>query len=107
MPYLDDASKNVRERGGRYKEKFKEDPGVFSVYGYEVVDLFAQIAAKTGANLTTENFVKTIEKFSAPRDMFGSDEFSFTPTKHLGTNRARLSQIVNGKWTALSDYITE
>jgi branched-chain amino acid transport system substrate-binding protein len=107
MPYLDDASKNVRDWASRYKEKFKEDPGVFSVYGYEVIELFAQIAARTGANLTTDNFVKTIEKFSAPRDMFGSDEFTFTPTKHLGTNRARLSQIVNGKWTPLSDYITE
>jgi branched-chain amino acid transport system substrate-binding protein len=107
MPYLDDASKNVREWANRYKERTKEDPGVFSVYGYQVVELFAQIAGKTGANLTTDNFVKTIEKFTAPRDMFGSDSFSFTPTKHLGSNRARLSQIVNGKWTPVTDYITD
>ena len=40
-------------------------------------------------------------------DMFGNDEMVFTPTKHLGSNRARLSQIVNGKWVALTDYITE
>jgi branched-chain amino acid transport system substrate-binding protein len=107
MPYLDDASKNVREWANRYKERTKEDPGVFSVYGYQVVELFAQIAGKTGANLTTDNFVKTLEKFTAPRDMFGSDSFSFTPTKHLGSNRARLSQIVNGKWTPVTDYITD
>jgi len=107
MPYLDDASKNVRDWANRYKEKFKEDPGVFSVYGYEVIELFNQIAAKTGGNLTVENFVKTIEKFTAPRDMFGADAFSFTPTKHLGSNRARLSQIQNGKWTSISDFITE
>ncbi len=107
IPYLDDASKNVREWANRYKERTKEDPGVFSVYGYEVVDLFAQIVAKTGANLTTDSFVKAIEKFSSPRDMFGSDAFSFTPTKHLASNRARMSQIVNGKWTPITDYITE
>jgi branched-chain amino acid transport system substrate-binding protein len=107
MPYLDDASKNVREWANRYKDKFKEDPGVFSVYGYEVIELFAQIAAKSGANLTTDNFVKTIEKFTAPRDMFGADAFAFAPGKHLGSNRARLSQIINGKWTSVSDFITE
>jgi branched-chain amino acid transport system substrate-binding protein len=107
IPYLDDASKNVREWANRYKEKVKEDPGVFSVYGYQVIELFAQIAAKAGPNLTTESFIKTLEGFSSPRDMFGGDAFSFTPTKHLGSNRARLSQIVNGKWTSVSDFITE
>ena len=107
MPYLDDASKNVREWANRYKEKFKEDPGVFSVYGYEVIELFNQIAAKTGPNLTVDNFIKTLDKFTAPRDMFGADAFNFTPTKHLGSNRARLSQIVNGKWTSVSDFITD
>jgi len=107
MPYLDDASKNVRDWGNRYKEKYKEDPGVFSAYGYQVIDLFIQIAGKTGANLTTENFIKTLENFSTPRDMFGADSMSFTKTKHLGSNRARLSQIVNGKWTPVTDYITE
>ena len=54
-----------------------------------------------------QSLMDTLDSFTAPRDMFGADTFSFTKTKHLGSNRARLSQIVNGKWTALSDYITE
>jgi branched-chain amino acid transport system substrate-binding protein len=107
MPYMDDASKNVRDWANRYKEKYKEDPAVFSAYGYQVIDLFIQIADKAGPNLTTDSFVNTIEKFTSPRDMFGSDAMSFTKTKHLGSNRARLSQIVNGKWTPLTDYITD
>ena len=49
----------------------------------------------------------TLEGFTAPRDMFGADTMTFTKTKHLGSNRARLSQIVNGKWTPITDYITE
>ena len=106
-PYMDDASKNVRDWAIRYKDKFKEDPAVFSVYGYEVIELFARIAEKAGPNLTTDTFVNSIEKFSIPRDMFGADEMSFSKTKHLGSNRARLSQIVNGKWTPVTDYITE
>ena len=107
MPYLDDASKNVRDWANRYKDKFKDDPGVFSAYGYQVIDLFTQIASKTGPNLTTDTFINTLDSFTAPRDMFGAASMSFSKTKHLGSNRARLSQIVNGKWTALSDYITE
>ena len=107
MPYMDDASANVRGWANRYKEKYKEDPAVFSAYGYQVIDLFIQVVDKTGANLTTDNFIKTLDKFSSTRDMFGSDAMVFTPTKHLGSNRARLSQIVNGKWTPITDYITD
>ena len=106
-PYMDDASKNVRDWAVKYKDKFKEDPAVFSVYGYQVIEIFARIADKTGPTLTTDTFINTLEKFSIPRDMFGADEMSFSKTKHLGSNRARLSQIVNGKWTPITDYITE
>ncbi|MBC7802762.1 MAG: ABC transporter substrate-binding protein, partial [Candidatus Parcubacteria bacterium] len=107
MPYMDDASTNVRGWANRYKDKYKEDPAVFSVYGYQVIDLFIQVADKTGPNLTTDAFVNTLDKFTSPRDMFGADSMSFTKTKHLGSNRARLSQIINGKWTPITDYITD
>ena len=107
MPYLDDASSNVRGWAQRYKDKYKEDPAVFSVYGYQVIDLFIQIATKTGPKLTTDNFINTLDNFSSPRDMFGADSMSFTKTKHLGSNRSRLSQIQNGKWTPITDYITD
>jgi branched-chain amino acid transport system substrate-binding protein len=106
-PYLDDASRNVREWAQRYKAKFNEDPAVFSAYGYQVIDLFSQIADKTGPKLTVDTFIDTLQGFSSPRDMFGADGMTFTKTKHLGSNRARLSQIVNGKWTPITDYITE
>jgi branched-chain amino acid transport system substrate-binding protein len=107
-PYMDDASRNVREWANKYKEKYKEDPAVFSVYGYQVIDLFIQIAEKTGPKLTTDTFINTLESnFTTTRDMFGADSMSFTKTKHLGSNRSRLSQIINGKWTPITDYITE
>lgn len=106
-PYMDDASRNVREWAGRYKAKFNEDPAVFSAYGYQVIDLFIQIADQTGPKLTVDSFIGTLENFTSPRDMFGADAMTFSKTKHLGSNRARLSQIVNGKWTPITDYITE
>ncbi len=104
---MDDASTNVRGWAQRYKDRTKEDPTVFSVYGYQVIDLFIQIADKTGPKLTTDTFINTLDNFSSTRDMFGADAMSFSKTKHLGSNRARLSQIINGKWTPITDYITE
>jgi branched-chain amino acid transport system substrate-binding protein len=35
--------------------------GLFSAYGYVAMDMFVQTAKKTGANLTTDNFIKTLE----------------------------------------------
>jgi len=107
VPYLDDASKNVRDWAQRYKERTKEDPAVFSVYGYTVIDLFAQVATKAGPKLTTDSFIAALESFTGTRDMFGGDGMTFSKTKHLGSNRSRLSQIVGGKWTPQTDYLTE
>lgn len=106
-PYPDDASRNVREWASRYKAKFNEDPAVFSAYGYTVIDLFIQIADKAGPKLTVDTFIDTLDNFTSTRDMFGADAMTFSKSKHLGSNRARLSQIVNGKWTPITDYITE
>jgi branched-chain amino acid transport system substrate-binding protein len=106
-PYADDASRLVREWIQKYKAKFNEDPTVFSVYGYLIVQTFAKVAEKAGPNLTTDSWVAAMESFSQPRDIFGSDEMKFSKTQHLGSSRARLSQIRDGKWTPITDYITE
>ena len=106
-PYMDDASKNVREWAERYKKKFNEDPTVYSAYGYLLIRLFGTLVENTGPNLSTETFLAQLEKTTYPRDFFGADEMTFSKTKHLGTYRARLSQIQNGKWTPITDYITE
>ena len=31
---------------------------------------------------------------------------SFSPTKRLASNQARLSQIQNGRWKVVSDYLS-
>ena len=77
---------------------------MFSVYGYVMMDLFAQAATKAGANLNTDSFIKVLESTTFPRDMFGGPEQKFSPTNHLGSSANRLSQIVNGRWTVVSDY---
>jgi branched-chain amino acid transport system substrate-binding protein len=104
-PYLDDASKPVQFWASKYKTKFNEDPTVFSVYGYLIIEAFAKGAAKAGKNLTTDSFIKAMDTVSEPADMFGSAPYSFTATKRLGNDLSRLSQITDGKWKVISDYV--
>jgi branched-chain amino acid transport system substrate-binding protein len=104
-PYLDEASQPIRFWANKYKTKFNEDPTVFSVYGYNIIDTFAKAAQKAGPNLTTDSFIKVMDSTSIPPDMFGSAAASFSPTKRLGNDSSRLSQITDGKWKVVSDYI--
>ena len=104
-PYLDDSSQPIRFWANKFKTKFNEDPSVFSVYGYLIVDTFAKVAEKAGQNLTTDSFAKVMDSMSTPPDIFGSPSTSFSPTKHMGSDAARLSQIVDGKWKVVSEYI--
>ena len=103
-PYLDEASKPIAFWANKYKTKFGDDPTVFSVYGYIIVDAFIRGAQKVGPNLTTDNFIKAMDNMTIPPDIFGGPEGKFAPTQHLSSNRSRLSQIQDGKWKIISDY---
>jgi branched-chain amino acid transport system substrate-binding protein len=103
-PYLDDASKAVSFWANKYKTKFSEDPTVFSVYGYNAIDAFAAAATKAGTGLSTDSFIKAMDTMSFAPDMFGSAPASFTPTKHLGSDVSRLSQLQDGRWKVISEY---
>ncbi len=104
-PYLDGVDDKVRFWANKYKTKFNEDPTVFSAYGYMVIDMFATAAARAGQNLTPDTFAKGME-ITFPRDIFGGAPQSFSPTKRLGSDQSRLSQIQNGRWVVLTDYLT-
>ncbi|MFI5447084.1 ABC transporter substrate-binding protein [Polaromonas sp. UC242_47] len=104
-PYLDEASQPIRFWANKYKTKFNDDPTVFSVYGYLIIDTFAKAAQKAGPNLTTDSFIKVMDTMTIPPDMFGSAPASFSPTKRLGSDASRLSQITDGKWKVVSVYI--
>jgi len=104
-PYLDEASQPLRFWANKYKTKFSEDPTVFSVYGYLIVDMFARAAQKAGTNLTTDTFIKAMDTMAVEPDMFGSPQTTYTATKRLGNDLSRLSQITDGRWKVVGDYI--
>ncbi|MCX7249455.1 MAG: ABC transporter substrate-binding protein [Burkholderiales bacterium] len=103
-PYLDEVSQPIRFWANKYKTRFNEDPTVFSVYGYTVIDLFIQAAQKAGPNLSTDSFIKAMDTMVIPPDMFGSAPSSYSATKRIGSNASRLSQIQDGKWKVISPY---
>ena len=104
LPYLDDASPQVRFWANKYKTKFNEDPSVFSAAGYGIVDAFAAAATKAGPNLTTESFIKAMDTMKIAPDIFGAPEQTFSSTKRFGSEVTRLSQIADGRWKVVSDY---
>jgi branched-chain amino acid transport system substrate-binding protein len=104
-PYLDDAAQPIRFWASKYKTKFTDDPTVFSVYGYVIIDSWAKAAAKAGQNLTTDSFIKAMDTMTFPPDMFGSTQATYSPTKRLGSDLSRLSQLQDARWKVVSDYI--
>lgn len=108
VPYTDDASnKPLAFWATKYKTRFNEDGGIFSAYGYIVMDMFLQAVAKAGPNLTTDAFIKTMESMSYPTDIFGSAPATYTATNHLGNTAWRLSRVEDGKWKVVSPYYTK
>ena len=106
-PYADEQSPPIRFWANKYKTKFSDDPTVFSVYGYLVVNSFANAATKVGSNLTTDSFIKVMDTMRIAPDIFGSAPATFSPTKRLGSDASRLSQIQDGKWKTVSEYFSE
>jgi len=105
QPYPDSADDKIRFWAAKYRTKFSEEPTVFSAYGYMIIDTFAMGARAAGANLTTESFLKAMETTKFPADMFGSPSFSFKPNYRLGNDQSRMSQIQNGRWVKVTDYL--
>ena len=103
-PYLDEASKAISFWAAKYKTKFNEDPTVFSVYGYMAIDAFAVAANKAGNTLTADTFIAAMDTLSFAPDMFGGPPANYTPTKHLGSDVSRLSQLQDGRWKVVSEY---
>jgi branched-chain amino acid transport system substrate-binding protein len=104
-PYLDEASQPIRFWATKYKTKFNEDPTVFSVYGYSIIDAFVRAAQKAGTSLSTDSFIKAMDTMVIPPDIFGSAEMKFGPQKRLGSDVSRLSQLQDARWKVVSDYV--
>jgi len=48
-----------------------------------------------------------MDSMTIKRNMFGSDEQTYRPNKHQGSNRAKLCHIQSQKWVCLTDFFTD
>ena len=104
-PYIDSSKPKIREWATQYKAQFGDEGTVYSVYGYNAIDVFVQAATKVGSDLSTETLIKTMDNnMSFPPDIFGMPELKFSATQRLGSDKSRLSQIVDGRWKVVSEY---
>lgn len=106
-PYRDDPRNNrlLNDWMDQYKERFKEDADLWSAAGWLLIDMFAKAADKAGPNLTTDSFVKALETMTYPRSFLGSPDYTWTPKTRLGNTQMRISQIQNGRWVNVSDFV--
>ncbi|MDP3654544.1 MAG: ABC transporter substrate-binding protein [Rhodoferax sp.] len=104
IPYVDDASQPVRFWASKYKTQFNEDPSAMSVFGYNTLNVFAQAMRDAGPRPTTSKFIRSMETIRVPGDIFGGPPLKFTPSKRLGSNASRMSQIQDGRWKVVSGY---
>ncbi|MES2947448.1 MAG: ABC transporter substrate-binding protein [Pseudomonadota bacterium] len=104
FPYVDDASQPVRRWATKYRTQYNEDPSVISVFGYTTINIFANAMRDAGDRPSTSKFIRAMEVTKIPGDMFGAPPLKFTPTRRLGSDESRLSQIQDGRWKVVIDY---
>ena len=107
VPYADDPSQPVRFWATKYKTQFNEDPSAMSVFGYNAINVFTMAMRDAGPRPTTTKFIRSMETIRIPGDAFGSPPLKFTPSKRLGSNASRMSQIQDGRWKVVSGYKTQ
>jgi len=104
FPYMDDPSQAVRRWASKYKTQFNEDPSTISVFGYTTINVFANAMRDAGDRPSTTKFIRAMEVTKIPADMFGAPALKFTPTRRLGSDDSRMSQIQDGRWKVVTEY---
>ena len=79
---------------------------MFSVYGYRVDRRFPE----GGPQGRPEPDDRQLRQDHGHHDLpaptcSAAPELTFSPTKHLGNHFSRLSQIQEGRWKVVSDYV--
>jgi len=105
IPYSEGLDRQITFWAAKYRTQFNEDPTVFSAYGWAAIDALVKALHRTGPNLSTDGFIRTMDSMTFSRDMFGTAELTFRSDKRLGNRFSRLSQIHEGRWRLASDYV--
>lgn len=89
----------------KYTARFGESPIGHTAYAWQIANLFAHAAEAAGEDLTVESFNRAMKDAPLQTDMFDLQGCNITDEVRICNTAMRLSQIQNGKWTIVSDWI--
>jgi len=98
LPYRDTAPAHLVAWIDKYKEKYKSDVNIGSVYGYALADMIAIGIERGGKDLTVDKFIAGMESIKGYRDIFGGPIVDFGPNKRQGSNSSFLFQVQKAKF---------
>jgi ABC-type branched-subunit amino acid transport system substrate-binding protein len=104
--YADSEIPFVREWFQRHKEWFGTEPDMPTALGYIAMWMFEQGTMKVGRNLTREKLIDTLETIKDLRNPFGTAPYSFSKTSHLGLHQLFMTQVKNGRYVKITDFIS-
>ncbi len=105
IPYAEGANRELAAWIADYRRRFGAEPNVWSVQAYVAADLFVRAIERAGPRLDADTLARAFETMETRRDYFGSPNFRFTPSDHLGTRERRIARIRDGRWVMLTDYL--
>lgn len=91
-----------RKRLKKYYPKI--EPGMFAMHGYISTMIFCEAMKKAGPEPTREKLIAALESMNGVDKGFMAP-LTFSPTQHQGNMNARVSQVKNGKWTPITDWM--
>jgi branched-chain amino acid transport system substrate-binding protein len=94
----DDPRPAVQAFRTEYKKKFGKEPNFAAQIGFTGAQIFIKALDNAGKDLTTDSFVAGMEAIKDYQDIFGSPPFSFSKTKHQGSNESFLCVVKGGHW---------
>lgn len=86
----------------RFQAKYGKSPDDGMIYGYMAIQLFAEGARKAGRDLTVDSLVRGLEDIRDFTTVFAASPVSFGPEERLGTRRAMLTQVRDGRFVQIT-----
>lgn len=106
LPDPGKATGSDKEWIDRYMAEYNETPIQGSVLGYMYMDLTVKALEKAGQDLTTAKLLSAIETVSEYDGLFNGPKYSFSPTKHVGTEAGSIYQVKGGVWERLTEPLS-
>jgi len=90
----------------RFHAKYGKSPDDGMIYGYMAIQLFAEGARKAGRDLTVDSLVRGLEDVRDFTTVFAASPVSYGPEERLGTRRAMLTQVRDGRFVQITEPLS-